>query len=48
MGRGFSEEEINELKEQFELFDMMGDGEYRSSVAHFDGRVVLESNINRC
>jgi hypothetical protein len=27
MGRGFSEEEINELKEQFELFDMMGDGE---------------------
>jgi Ca2+-binding EF-hand superfamily protein len=27
MGRGFSEEEVNELKEQFDLFDMMGDGE---------------------
>jgi hypothetical protein len=28
MGRGFSEEEVNELKEQFDLFDMMGDGEF--------------------
>lgn len=27
MGRGFSEEEVNELKEQFDLFDMIGEGE---------------------
>ncbi len=29
---GFSTEEVNELKEQFDLFDMIGEGECESTV----------------
>lgn len=41
---GFSEEEVNELKEQFNLFDMVGEGKsYRYGVHHTGYGMVREA-----